>query len=142
MYPAPQQHNACLGPGFVSAGSLPLDAAASQHRSKAGPCVLQPTAGGPAMSVVPSDPNQHTQCVAVEALTGGETANPCLDRARPPVCPDAAAWCPHLAATRYPYVTGTSVLAVKYADGVMLACDTLGAVLARNRLHQDVTSRR
>lgn len=29
--------------------------------------------------------------------------------------------------TQYPYVTGTSVLAVKYAGGVMLACDTLGA---------------
>lgn len=29
--------------------------------------------------------------------------------------------------TQYPYVTGTSVLAVKYVDGVMIACDTLGA---------------
>jgi hypothetical protein len=29
--------------------------------------------------------------------------------------------------TQYPYVTGTSVLAVKYAGGVMLAADTLGA---------------
>jgi len=29
--------------------------------------------------------------------------------------------------TQVPYVTGTSVLAVKYADGVMIACDTLGA---------------
>jgi 20S proteasome subunit beta 7 len=28
---------------------------------------------------------------------------------------------------RYPYVTGTSVLGVTYKDGVMLACDTLGA---------------
>lgn len=29
--------------------------------------------------------------------------------------------------TKMPYVTGTSVLAIKYCDGVMLACDTLGA---------------
>jgi hypothetical protein len=29
--------------------------------------------------------------------------------------------------TQYPYVTGTSVLAIKYAGGVMLAADTLGA---------------
>lgn len=29
--------------------------------------------------------------------------------------------------TQYPYVTGTSVLALKYKDGVMLACDTLGS---------------
>jgi len=29
--------------------------------------------------------------------------------------------------TQYPYVTGTSVLAIKYKDGVMLACDTLGS---------------
>jgi hypothetical protein len=29
--------------------------------------------------------------------------------------------------TQYPYVTGTSVLAVKFAGGVMLAADTLGA---------------
>jgi hypothetical protein len=131
MYPAQQQHNACLGPGFVSAGSLPLEAAAAQHRAKAGTCVLQPTAGGPAMSVVPSDPNQHTQCVAVAALEAGVEAQPLsIDRARLPVCPDAAAWCPHLDASRYPYVTGTSVLAVKYADGVMLACDTLGACSA------------
>lgn len=28
---------------------------------------------------------------------------------------------------RYPYVTGTSVLAVKYKDGVMMAADTLGS---------------
>lgn len=29
--------------------------------------------------------------------------------------------------TQYPYVTGTSVLGVTYKDGVMLACDMLGA---------------
>ena len=141
MYPAPQQHNACLGPGFVSAGSLPLEAAAAQHRAKGGPCVLQPTAGGPAMSVVPTDPNQHTQCVPGTA-GGGEKANPGLDRAHPPRRPDAAACAPHLGAPRYPYVTGTSVLAVKYADGVMLACDTLGECALFACVALRVTSRR
>lgn len=29
--------------------------------------------------------------------------------------------------TQYPYVTGTSVLGIKYKDGVLVACDTLGA---------------
>jgi 20S proteasome subunit beta 7 len=28
---------------------------------------------------------------------------------------------------QYPYVTGTSVLALKYKDGVLMACDTLGS---------------
>ena len=28
--------------------------------------------------------------------------------------------------TKYPYVTGTSVIAVKYRDGVMITADTLG----------------
>lgn len=28
--------------------------------------------------------------------------------------------------TKYPYVTGTSVIAIKYKDGVMIAADTLG----------------
>lgn len=40
----------------------------------------------------------------------------------------------------YPYVTGTSVLAVKYADGVMMASDTLGAQIER-RCASDDTSR-
>lgn len=33
----------------------------------------------------------------------------------------------HRQRTQYPYVTGTSVLGVVYADGILIACDTLGA---------------
>ena len=29
--------------------------------------------------------------------------------------------------TQYPYVTGTSILGITYADGVLIACDTLAA---------------
>lgn len=29
--------------------------------------------------------------------------------------------------TKYPYVTGTSVLAIKYKDGILMAADTLAA---------------
>lgn len=32
---------------------------------------------------------------------------------------------------RHPYVTGNSVLAFTYGDGVMIACDTLGANFSR-----------
>jgi hypothetical protein len=31
--------------------------------------------------------------------------------------------------SRYPYVTGASVLAIKYKQGVLIACDMLGATL-------------
>lgn len=30
---------------------------------------------------------------------------------------------------RYPYVTGTSVLGIKYKDGILLASDTAGVAL-------------
>jgi 20S proteasome subunit beta 7 len=32
---------------------------------------------------------------------------------------------------RYPYVTGTSIIALKYKDGVIMACDTGGLSLVR-----------
>jgi 20S proteasome subunit beta 7 len=35
--------------------------------------------------------------------------------------------------TQTPYVTGTTVLGIKYKDGVMIACDTLGAYGATKR---------
>jgi hypothetical protein len=65
MYPVAPKHNACLGPGVVSAAQMPLDAAAAYARAtSAGPCLIQPTAGGPAFSVAPGAPTNHTTCVA------------------------------------------------------------------------------
>jgi hypothetical protein len=120
MYPVAPRHNVCLGPGVVSAAQMPLDAAHAYQRS-AGPCLIQPTAGGPAFSVAPTAPSTHTTCVAPCAAAAAPRAgrNP---RAR---AERVALRCAPLA--RYPYVTGTSVLAVKYADGVMMASDMLGA---------------
>ena len=70
MYPVAPRHNACLGPGVVSAAQMPLDAAAqynaATNSSAAAPTLIRPTAGGPAFSVQPSDPAKHTTCVARE----------------------------------------------------------------------------
>lgn len=63
-------------------------------------------------------PVKHTQCVSsslccarAAAVAAGHVGHPRAAAAR-----------------RQPIVTGTSVLAVKYVDGVMLAADTLGAL--------------
>lgn len=37
--------------------------------------------------------------------------------------------------TRNPYVTGTSVLAFVYKDGILIACDTLGALNMPTNMH-------
>ena len=66
MYPVAPRHNACLGPGVVSAAQMPLDAAAAYNAattSAATPALIRPTAGGPEFSVQPSDPTKHTTCV-------------------------------------------------------------------------------
>ena len=66
MYPVAPRHNACLGPGVVSAAQMPLDAAAAYNAattsSAAAPALIRPTAGGPEFSVQPSDPTKHTTC--------------------------------------------------------------------------------
>ncbi len=74
MYPAAPRHNACLGPGVVSAAQMPLEAAAAYARA-AGPALIQPCAGGPAFSVTPCAPNTHTQCVRLRQAAG-RSANP------------------------------------------------------------------
>lgn len=58
---------------------------------------------------------------------------PALGRFDAPLCaarggaPFSVAPAEPLTHTQYPYVTGNSVLAVKYRDGVMMACDMLGS---------------
>jgi len=66
MYPVAPRHNACLGPGVVSAAQMPLDAAQAYNAATgaaAAPALIRPTAGGPAFSVQPSEPSKHTTCV-------------------------------------------------------------------------------
>ena len=67
MYPVAPRHNACLGPGVVSAAQMPLDAArcynADTNAAADAPALIRPAAGGPAFSVQPSDPAKHTTCV-------------------------------------------------------------------------------
>ena len=78
MYPVAPRHNACLGPGVVSAAQMPLDAAAAYNAatnsSAAAPALIRPMAGGPAFSVQPSDPAKHTTCVARCAERAAEGA--------------------------------------------------------------------
>lgn len=92
-----------------------------------------------AMPVLSSSegPNRHTTCVGLAATRLRRR----FERPRPaPVC--IAKVTPHhqqqccvrsplfrlsLAFCSQPIVTGTSVLGLKYKDGVMLAADTLGA---------------
>lgn len=47
------------------------------------------------------------------------------------ILPDVFSPPPLRAIHRTPYVTGTTVLGMKYKDGVMIACDTLGTCYER-----------
>ena len=107
---------------------MPLAAAAAyaQPRNAA----IMPSSGGAAFCVDPHAPITHTQCVRpgrALVLAAGVSLRPCPGA----VHAVAAAASLRLEETlqicfRYPYVTGTSVLAIKYADGVMMASDMLG----------------
>lgn len=101
MQPTPASHAPCMGPGVVPGGG----AYAKVDRN---PGTVGLGGYGAAFGGV-----NHT---ALTPAAGGAAF--CVD---PAVLAD-----PHTR-TQYPYVTGTSVLAVKYKDGVMLACDTLGS---------------
>jgi 20S proteasome subunit beta 7 len=97
MIPAPQRHSKALGPG-VCGPELLVPTSAVLERPPA-PKPQQPTAGG------------HTFMVDPHALIAADNASADPTRQH----------------TKYPYVTGTSVLAIKYKDGVLIAADTLGA---------------
>ncbi|KXZ44882.1 hypothetical protein GPECTOR_61g835 [Gonium pectorale] len=78
---------------------------------------LGPGVAGPELAVATSAVlDRPPQSCAHLPLTG---AQPCV--VDPAVLADPRQH------TKYPYVTGTSVLAIKYRDGVLIGCDTLGA---------------
>mmetsp|Transcript_18685 Transcript_18685/g.60979 ORF Transcript_18685/g.60979 Transcript_18685/m.60979 type:complete len:287 (-) Transcript_18685:1647-2507(-) len=82
-----------------------------------------PSLGGfhaPPVGLPVSDPSTATPS---SQLRPGEAAIAPMTGAAPfAVAPDA-----HKQHTQYPYVTGTSVIGFKYADGIMIASDTLGS---------------
>lgn len=86
----------------------------TSHSKALGPGVAGPELAVATSAVLDAPPRPTPQ----QPLSGAE--NFMVD----PVALDSAGPRQH---TQYPYVTGTSVLAIKYKDGVMVACDTLGA---------------
>ncbi|GAX82394.1 hypothetical protein CEUSTIGMA_g9822.t1 [Chlamydomonas eustigma] len=98
MIPRPQSHSHALGPG-VTGPELLVPTSALLERPPA-PTPLTPSCGGHAFMV---DPLQLH-----EASSHGDAGGPRQH-------------------TKYPYVTGTSVIGIKYKDGVMIAADTLAA---------------
>lgn len=87
----------------------------TSHSKALGPGVAGPELAVATSAVLDAPPRPSPQ----QPLSGAE--NFMVD---PVALSDAAGPRQH---TQYPYVTGTSVLAIKYKDGVMVACDTLGA---------------
>lgn len=80
---------------------------------------LGPGVAGPELAVATSAVLDGPPCpTPQQPLSGSENFM---------VDPVALANAGHRQHTQYPYVTGTSVLALKYKDGVIVACDTLGA---------------
>ena len=84
----------------------------SKHSKALGPGVTGPELLVPTPHTVEQPPSHK----AHQPLSGGQ-----------PFCVDAAAAAGSRQHTQYPYVTGTSVIGTKFADGVIIACDTLGA---------------
>lgn len=87
----------------------------TSHSKALGPGVAGPELAVATSAVLDGPPRPTPQ----QPLSGSE--NFMVD---PVALADAAGPRQH---TQYPYVTGTSVLALKYKDGVIVACDTLGA---------------
>jgi hypothetical protein len=110
-HPSSDPSSLSLGPARApgSASMLPRP---TTHSKALGPGVAGPELLV-ATSAVLDRPPAHS---AHQPLTG---AAPCVV--------DPAALGDPRQHTQYPYVTGTSVLAVKYKDGVLIGCDTLGS---------------
>lgn len=91
-----------------------------QSHSKA----LGPGVTGPELLVPTSAPLERPPAATPLAPSCGAHAFMVDPTAVPAVNPAAD---PSRQHTKYPYVTGTSVLGVKYRDGVLIAADMLGA---------------
>lgn len=83
--------------------------------------------GGPPLPPqLPGNLNPSQSCSSSPALRVAPSGLPLVPAARP--CNDASANHGSPAQhTQYPYVTGSSVVAFKYRDGVLMAADTLGS---------------
>lgn len=86
----------------------------TSHSKALGPGVAGPELAVPTSAVLDAPPKPTAQ----QPLSG---ADPFA------VDPKTAAAADPRQRTQYPYVTGTSVLGVKYKDGILIACDMLGA---------------
>ncbi len=101
MIPRPSAHSKALGPGVT------------------GPELLVPTS---ALLERPPQPGPHAALHSAHAFyVSPDALHAACEAAGLPAGTDPRQH------TKYPYVTGTSVLAIKYRDGVMVACDTLAA---------------
>ena len=97
MIPRPSTHSKALGPG-VTGPELLVPTSAKLERPP-GHTAQQPSCGAHSFMVDPSQVGSNPQ-------------------------PGASDPRQH---TKSPYVTGTSVMGIKYKDGILIASDTLGA---------------
>lgn len=114
MLHRPTSHSPAIGPGCAGP-PLAVPTPAVLDHVPAQP--LHPVQGGPAFAVDPqlcsnADPTQRTQYVLIDGIMDAWGMKDASTRTNPFI--------------RNPYVTGTSVLAFVYKDGILIACDTLG----------------
>ncbi|GMH43983.1 hypothetical protein BSKO_11917 [Bryopsis sp. KO-2023] len=97
------------------------------HSTAIGPGVTAPSYAVAESFVRPDLSNKHTPSTHLPE-SGSEAFA---------VAPEAVPGGNEKKCTQYPYVTGTSVIGLKYDGGVMLACDTLGSY-GRTRRYKNV----
>lgn len=126
MQPSLPSHHPLLGPDTAILAAQQQSASASffhnqrtntAHQDANSNAVLAPASGAMPFTVAP--PQAHAPFDAGALAFDAAITN------APPGAPNKH--------TTYPYVTGTSVLAIKYKDGIMMAADTLGAYGATKR---------